>query len=164
MGLTTVEKRIRGEILGAKSIGYNVLMPEVRSLKEIFASCSVVKDLARYKSRPVHTWTVDRISGYRIYAGEGRATLSSFVSVRGKPHSLDVTFRPEVVKLVGEKMMLCDDYVINFQAVIRSNGVALIEAHYNLISGSRWFAFVPASELDGRRTRFGRPGADAAPA
>lgn len=129
----------------AEEMGRRVLLPHVRELTDIFERMEPVADLGRYKSRPVKVWDVEDYLNHR--ARGGRAELSSFCRVRGRPHSLDVTPTPEIIRLVEQKMMVCDGYVINFGITVRGDGTALVEAHYNQISSSCWFAIVDAAQI-----------------
>ncbi len=132
-----------------------IWFPKIRSLREIFTACHKVEDLGKYKSTNVHTWKFPSGLKDRITS---EAHLSSFVSIQARNRSrpcLDVQVQPEIIQWIPQHMMLSDQYVLNFQIVERCDGTALVTLHYNQISGSRWIALIPASELDGRRLRFG---------
>ena len=145
---TDAEQAVRDGLEAAEEIGKRVLRPDVRRLDELFSKVERIGDLHGYRSRPVHVWTVDDWRTGR--RGGGRAELSSFCAVHGRPYSLDVEPRPELVGLISREMMICDDYRISFKVVVRSGGTALVCAEYNQITGGRWLAIVPASEVPPR--------------
>ncbi len=123
-----------------------------RHFSDLFESGTIVEDLSSYKSTDVHVWKVDELlKGGKVRKGTGQATLSSFCAVNGigEHACLDVRPRQAVIDMIGEKMMLCDQYVINFEVVVRDNGTALVTAHYNLISGSRWLALIHSDTVPG---------------
>jgi hypothetical protein len=140
---TTIEEEIAAQIEHASN---PVLLPDVRRLDELFERVEVLRDLHRYNSRDAKSWEVDDYRRGRRY--RGRAVVSTFCSVRGTTFSLDVTPRAEVLALVERHMLLADGYVINFEVTIRSGGrTALVAAHYNKISGGRWFAIIDADQI-----------------
>ena len=133
-------------------------MPHVRKFSDIFDRSEVVtreklmKVISGQPSTFVREWNVDELlpSG-RTRTGTGRAQLLTFCSVRNntqnKSWNLDVFPKPEVVELVEKNMMLGDGYRINFEIIIRDGGVALVCAHYNMISGSRWFGYIDGETI-----------------
>jgi hypothetical protein len=138
--------------LSIKHSHQKVLMPYVRKFSDIFERSEVItsEQLShRVSSKTPSTfareWHVDELLPRgKIRKGTGRAQLLTFCSVRSasKSWNLDVFPKPEVIELVEKNMMLVDDYRINFEIIIRESGVALVCAHYNMISGSRWFGYV----------------------
>lgn len=142
--MEAIEQEIRDQVEGAAQ---KVLLPQVRRLDELFERIDVVTDLHGYTSGRAKEWSFEEkdIGGRTVKA---EAWLSTFCSVRGTPFNLDVQPTPETVKLVERTMMICGGYVINFGITVRAGGeCALVEAHYNMISGSRWFAIVDADHI-----------------
>lgn len=136
----------------AEALGHSVLFPSYRAFSDLFESATVVTDFSSYKSSDVKTWKVDEfLRGGRVREGIGRAKLSSYCAVRGSKDHVGLDVRPSqaVIDMIGEKMMLGDQYVINFEIIVRKGGTALVTAHYNMISGSRWLAIVHADTIPG---------------
>jgi hypothetical protein len=148
-------RRVEADILRGVSSDdehHPILFKHYRTFSDLFETATVVEDLWYYKSTDVHTWPLDEhLPGGRVRKGAGQATLNSFCSVRGAHNTvfLDVRPRKAVVDMIGERMMLSDQYRINFGIVCREGGSALVTAHYNLISGSRWLALIHADTIPG---------------
>lgn len=127
-----------------------VLFPNYTKFSDLFDDYKVIEDLGQYKSRSVHTIVVDELLNYgKVRPSMGRASINSFCSVRGRTQSasLDVVPNADVIAAVCKNMFLGDQYVINFNITIRSDKVALVSAHYNMITGSRWFAFITTDSI-----------------
>lgn len=145
--------------LSIKHSHQRVLMPEVTKFEDIFERSEIITSAqlsqlvsSKAPSKFSREWKVDELlprGGTR--KGTGRAQLMTFCSVRdvmrNKSWNLDVFPKPEVIELVEKHMMLGDDYRINFEIIIRDGGVALVCAHYNCISGSRWFGYVDGNTI-----------------
>jgi hypothetical protein len=144
--MSTIEQEIKSQIENA---AHPVMVPGARELSDLFERVEVVTDLSRYTSGRAKTWRPDELGrGGSVRRGAGEAWLSTFCGVRGTPFSLDVWPTAEVLELVERRMMICDGTVINFEITIRNGGrCALVAAHYNQISGSRWFAIVDADKV-----------------
>lgn len=135
-----------------ESSGRPIHFPHFRHFSDLFESATVVEDLSGHRSTDVHVWKVgELLKGGKVRKGTGRASLSSFCSVSGvgEHACLDVRPRQAVTDMIGEKMMLGDQYVINLEIIVREGGTALVTAHYNLISGSRWLAIIHADTIPG---------------
>lgn len=147
------------EIIAAnvKDSSKQILMPKARKFDDLFVSATVVTDLSARAQTSIATskvWHVDELINRSPFVrkGTGRAGLCTFCSVRGadgKHRYLDVTPKPEIFDLVEQHMMLGDGYYINFEIIAYDDGTALVTAHYNVITGSRWFAFIDASTIPG---------------
>jgi hypothetical protein len=153
-----MEQQIVERIAHAKSMGKIILMPGARKFEDVFATAAVVtsEDLGRRIQQPTRLskeWAVDEFLPHgRIRKGTGLAGLCTFCSVRstkGRRSGLyfDVTVRPEVLELIENHMMLGDGYRINFEIVAYDDNTALVCAHYNMISGDRWFAYIDADTI-----------------
>jgi len=130
---------IRRSIHHFRSQGRNVLFPEARRLADVMESAIPRQYLLRQATRVVHTWRLD--SG-------GVATLSSYCGV-AKADNLDVVPKPELVKRLGETLMLSNRYSIYSKIVAHDNGVAVLYAEYDQIIGSRIVAVVHSRSVPG---------------
>lgn len=150
-------RRVEADIvqsLAACDQHHPILFKTYRTFSTLFESSTPVEDYSRDAPTVVHTWKVDELlpSG-KVRRGAGRAELSSFCTVSdgGNRYSLNVVPRKAVIDMIGENMMLGDQYRIAFEVIVRVGGSALVTAHYNLISGSRWLAIVHSDTVPGAR-------------
>lgn len=139
-----VENSIQAALKSADSCDRRIVFPKARKLSDIFERSEPITDLFKYESSVVKSWTIN--DGY----ADGQADLSSFCSVRGfspKQSHLDVVPQRATFEAIEQYVIMFDGYVINFEITINREKTALISAHNNKVTGSVWFAIIPASEI-----------------
>lgn len=131
------EKAIQEGLRAARESGKEVLFPLARRFGELFR-------FARPASMEPGSWRARVVHRF----GEAAQVLSH-LSLSGhgvERRTLDVQPFPGVLTAI-EKSMISSDYRIDFEAVVRDNGTALVLARYDRILGSRWIAVVDAATV-----------------
>lgn len=145
-----VEKKILDVLASEEHTGRRIIMPNARRLSDIFERFEPIPDLSSYQSKILKSWIVDNTGGV--------AELSSFCSVHGfspSQKNLDIVPQMATFEAIEQHVFRACDYVINFEIIINHNKTATIMARNNSlalkganrVSGSTWFAVIPASEI-----------------